>query len=84
MSEELVAQASMIDLYGLPINNGGQPGLCCGAAWRYKVPSRITADKGIHIIAGHVGSNARRIDTELSHITTRNGPLTIVIKHLGD
>ena len=78
------SKASMIDSYGHTLYNGEQPAGCCGAAWRFKVPKRITADKGIHIIAGHVGSNARRINTELSHIVTRNGPLTIVIKHLGN
>lgn len=85
MSNELGAgkTATMISLYGDAIPNGHQPAGCCGAAWRFKAPKRITADKGIHIIAGHVGSNDNRRLTELSHITTRNGPLTIVIKHLG-
>jgi len=79
MSESM----KMMDSYGGYLRDRGQPAGCCGAAWRSKAPTRIGADKGIHIIAGHVGSNARRKMTELSHITTRNGPLTIVIKHLG-
>jgi len=75
--------AKMIDNYGGTLPAGYTPAGCCGATWRPKAPKRIGAERGINIIAGHVGSNARRINTELSHINTRNGPLTIVIKHLG-
>jgi len=73
----------MIDSYGYHLLNGDQPAGCCGARWYKKVPSRINAGKGINIISGHVGSNTNRKLTELSHVNTRNGPLTIVIKHLG-
>ena len=81
MAEE--ARVILVDSYDYKIQQGGQPCGCCGAAWRNTAPRKITADKGIHIIAGHVGSNERRMLTELSHITTRNGPLTVVVKHRG-
>ncbi len=74
----------MTDIYGYSITKhyDGVPCSCCGATYSTKQPlGNINSKKGIHIIDGICGSNARRKSTELTHLNTRNGQFTIVIKY---
>ncbi len=82
MSNETLgaAPATMYDSYGDTLPPDIRPCSCCGATWSPRVVQRPTTGRGINIYAGEIGSNARRRKSELSHVKTRNGTLTIVIK----
>jgi hypothetical protein len=82
MSNETLgaAPATMYYSYGATLPSWETPCSCCGATWSPKAVQRPSTGRGINIYAGEMGSNARRKKSELSHIKTRNGTLTIVIK----
>jgi len=56
------------------------PCSCCGATWNPKAVQRPNTGRGINIYAGEIGGNLRRKKSVLSHVKTRNGTLTIVVK----
>ena len=74
------ATIKLVNSHGDGIHNWDRPCSCCGATWSPKAVQRPNTGRGINIYAGEMGSNARRKKSELSHVKTRNGTLTIVIK----
>jgi len=82
MSNETLgaAPATMYHSDGITLLSWERPCSCCGATWSPTVVQRPTTGRGINIYAGEIGSNAQRKKSELSHVKTRNGTLTIVIK----
>lgn len=70
----------MIDIRGRKLASWDKPCACCGADYSPNPVKSPTAKKGINIIPFETGSNVRRKTTELSHVKTRNGVVTIVVK----
>lgn len=70
----------MFDFYGNKLLSFETPCSCCGANYTEKIPKRITAGFGISIILGKCGSNTRRRKTQLDHVETKNGTMTIVVQ----
>lgn len=74
------ATIMLVNSHGDGIHHWDRPCSCCGATWSPEAVQRPNTGRGINIYAGEIGSNARRKKSELSHVKTRNGTLTIVVK----
>lgn len=57
------------------------PCYCCGMGALVKTAKTTRNTKGIKVIGGHIGKAGKYLSNTVSHITTKNGPLTIVIRH---
>lgn len=67
-----------------PINRGGWFANCCGATYisRPKPNAKVTGThKGIKVWAGAVGKPYKGKKQTVDHVVTRNGTITVSVRH---